>query len=141
LLSPSSPHKLLHAVIGCLRNLLVCQDAREQLIGLFLPEASCQLLQHLSPGSVHTVTLKLLSTVRLVTKAGQASCDRIGRDWTLVQGIVKIAQSSIVPALDIEATRLQSSIISYSKDNIVQSSPCGSKYLKIIQYLNIFKLM
>ena len=85
-------HKLLHAVIGCLRNLSVCQAAGEELIGLFLPEASCQLLQYLSPGSDHTVTLKLLSTVRLVAKA---SCARIGRDLALVQGIVKIAQSSI----------------------------------------------
>lgn len=119
LLSPSSPHKLLHAVIGCLRNLSVCQAAREQLIGLFLPEASCQLLLHLSSGSDHTVTPKLLSTVRLVTQADQASCARIGRDLALVQGIVKIAQISIVPALNIEATRLLSSVIRYSKENIV----------------------
>merc|ERR1719318_1966505 len=119
LLSPSSPHKLLHAVIGCLRNLSVCQAAREQLIGLFLPEASCQLLVHLSTGSDHTVTPKLLSTVRLVTQGDQASCARIGRDLALVQGIVKIAQISIVPALNIEATRLLSSVIRYSKDNVV----------------------
>eukprot|EP00092_Neocalanus_flemingeri_P016177 GFUD01017509.1.p1 GENE.GFUD01017509.1~~GFUD01017509.1.p1 ORF type:complete len:583 (-),score=156.21 GFUD01017509.1:109-1857(-) len=119
LLSPSSPHKLLHAVIGCLRNLSVCQAAREQLLGLFLPEASCQLLMHLSTGSDHTVTPKLLSTVRLVTQGDQTSCARIGRDLNLVQGIVKIGQHSLVPALNIEATRLLSSIIRYSKDNTV----------------------
>jgi len=119
LLSPSSPHKLLHAVIGCLRNLSVCQAAREQLLGLFLPEASCQLLVHLSTGSDHTVTPKLLSTVRLVTQGDQSSCARIGRDLGLVQGIVKIAQISLVPALNIEATRLLSSVIRYSKDNTV----------------------
>jgi len=116
LLSPSSPHKLLHAVIGCLRNLSVCQAAREQLLGLFLPEASCQLLLHLSTGSDHTVTPKLLSTVRLVTQGDQSSCTRIGRDLSLVQGIVKIGQHSLVPALNIEATRLLSSVIRYSKD-------------------------
>jgi len=119
LLSPSSPHKLLHAVIGCLRNLSVCQAAREQLIGLFLPEASCQLLVHLSSESDHTVTPKLLSTLRLVTQGDQGCCTKIGRDMVLVQGIVKIAQISIVPALNIEATRLLSSFIRYSKDSIV----------------------
>jgi len=116
LLSPSSPHKLLHAVIGCLRNLSVCQAAREQLIGLFVPEASCQLLLHLSDGSDHTVTPKLLSTLRLVTQGDQGSCAKIGRDKDLLHGIVKIAQISIVPALNIEATRLLSSITRYSKD-------------------------
>jgi len=116
LLAPSSPHKLLHAVIGCLRNLSVCQAAREQLISLFLPEASCQLLLHLSGGSDHTVTPKLLSTLRLVTQGDQASSAKIGRDKDLLRGIVKIAQISIVPALNIEATRLLSSITRYSKD-------------------------
>jgi len=116
LLAPSSPHKLLHAVIGCLRNLSVCQAAREQLIGLFLPEASCQLLLHLSCGTDHTVTPKLLSTLRLVTQGDQSSSAKIGRDKDLLRGIVKIAQISIVPALNIEATRLLSSIARYSKD-------------------------
>merc|ERR1712096_120344 len=66
-----------------------------------------------------TVTPKLLSTVRLVTQGDQSSCARIGRDLGLVQGIVKIAQISLVPALNIEATRLLSSVIRYSKDNTV----------------------
>jgi len=135
LLSPSSPHKLLHAVIGCLRNLSVCQAAREQLIGLFLPEASCQLLVHLSSGSDHTVTPKLLSTVRLVTQGDQASCARIGRDLALVQGIVKIAQISIVPALNIEATRLLSSILRYSKDNIVVENALTADATPLLQGL------
>jgi len=119
LLSPSSPHKLLHAIIGCLRNLSVCQQAREQLIGLFLPEASCQLLLHLSSGSDHTVTPKLLSTLRLVTQGDEQSCKRIGRDGELLKGLVKIAQISIVPALNIETTRLLSSIVRYAKDSAV----------------------
>jgi len=122
LLSPSSPHKLLHAIIGCLRNLSVCQQAREQLIGLFLPEASCQLLLHLSSGSDHTVTPKLLSTLRLVTQGDEQSCARIGRDKELLQGLVKIAQISIVPALNIETTRLLSSIVRYAKDSAVVES-------------------
>jgi len=119
LLSPTSPHKLLHAIIGCLRNLSVCQQAREQLIGLFLPEASCQLLLHFSSGSDHTVTPKLLSTLRLVTQGDEQSCKRIGRDGELLQGLVKIAQISIVPALNIETTRLLSSIVRYAKDSAV----------------------
>jgi len=119
LLSPTSSHKLLHAIIGCLRNLSVCQQAREQLIGLFLPEASCQLLLHFSSGSDHTVTPKLLSTLRLVTQGDEQSCKRIGRDGELLQGLVKIAQISIVPALNIETTRLLSSIVRYAKDSAV----------------------
>jgi len=119
LLSPSSPHKLLHAIIGCLRNLSVCQQAREQLIGLFLPEASCQLLLHISSGSDHTVTPKLLSTLRLVTQGDQQSCIKIGRDGDLLKSLVKIAQISIVPALNIETTRLLSSVIRYAKDSEV----------------------
>jgi len=123
LLSPSSPNKLLHAVIGCLRNLSVCQPAREQLIGLFLPEASCQLLIHLSSGSDHTVTPKLLSTLRLVTQGDCQSCSRIGSDKQLLESLVKIAQISIVPALNIETTRLISSLIRYSKDkNVMENS-------------------
>jgi len=119
LLSPSSPQKLLHAVIGCLRNLSVCLAAREQLLGLFLPEASCQLLVHLSLGSDHTVTPKVLSTLRLVTQGDQTSCARIGMDTSLIGDIIKIAGNSLIPALNIEATRLLSSVIRYSKSTAV----------------------
>jgi len=119
LLSPSSPQKLLHAVIGCLRNLSVCLAAREQLLGLFLPEASCQLLVHLSQGSDHTVTPKVLSTLRLVTQGDQTSCERIGMDTSLIRDIIKIAGNSLIPALNIEATRLLSSVIRYSKSSAV----------------------
>ena len=66
--SPGSPGKVLHAVIGCLRNLAVCQAARDKLSQLGLVGTSCRLLVSLSSGTDHTVTPKLLSTVRLVTQ-------------------------------------------------------------------------
>ena len=65
---PGSPAKVLHAAIGCLRNLAVCPAARDKLSQLGLVEASCQLLVSLSSGTDHTVTPKLLSTLRLVTQ-------------------------------------------------------------------------
>ena len=71
--SPASPGKVLHAVIGCLRNLAVCQPARVKLSELGIVDTSCQLLISLSSGTDHTVTPKLLSTIRLVTQVNSYS--------------------------------------------------------------------
>jgi len=114
--STGSPGKVLHAVIGCLRNLAVCQAARVKLSELGIVETSCQLLISLSSGTDHTVTPKLLSTIRLVTQGIVDDCRRLGTNVEIVQAIVKIGQYSLVPGLSIEATRLLSSLIRYSKD-------------------------
>jgi len=117
--SPGSPGKVLHAVIGCLRNLAVCLAARDKLSQLGLMETSCKLLVSLSSGTDHTVTPKLLSTIRLVTQGKADACMSIGTDVEIVHAIVKIGQYSLVPGLSIEATRLLSSLIRYSKDSEV----------------------
>ena len=64
----NSSAKVLHAVVGCLRNLAVCSSARDQLLELGLVETSSKMLISLSQGTDHTVTPKLLSTLRLVTQ-------------------------------------------------------------------------
>ena len=62
---------------------------------------------------------QLLSTLRLVTQADQSSCSKIGNDMEVMEGIVKVARISIVPALNIEASRLLSSVVRYSKESSV----------------------
>ena len=76
--SAACPGKVLHAVVGCLRNLSVCAAARDQLVQLGLVEASCQLVVALSTGTDHTVTPKLLNTLRLVTQVRHCSWQHLG---------------------------------------------------------------
>ena len=64
----ASPSKVLHAVVGCLRNLAVCQLTRDKLCSMGLVSAASSLLTELAEGKDHTVTPKLLSILRLVTQ-------------------------------------------------------------------------
>jgi len=132
LLHPDSDPKLLHAVVGCLRNLSVCGAARELLCSLFLPQACTQLLLHLGVNNQHTVTPKLVGTLRLVTQGDRSACSELGSNKDLLACLVRISQFSLVPALAIETARLMASIVRYSEDvNILVS--CleveGSLYL------------
>ena len=64
----STSAKVLHAVVGCLRNMSVCQEIRPELSQLGLCERAADLLIQLGEGKDHTVTPKLMSTLRLVTQ-------------------------------------------------------------------------
>lgn len=116
LLHPDSDTKLLHAVVGCLRNLSVCKPARDLLCSLFLPQACSQLLLHLSASSDHTVTPKLVATLRLVTQGEGAACRQLGGNRDLLNCLVSISKFSLVPALAIETARLVASLVRYSED-------------------------
>jgi len=116
LLHPTSEAKLLHAVTGCLRNLSVCKEARELLCSLFLPQACCELLLHLTSTSEHTVTPKLVATLRLVTQGQADECRGLGARPDMLACLVSISQFSLVPALAIETARLVASIVRYSEE-------------------------
>jgi len=117
----NSSAKVLHAVVGCLRNLAVCSSARDQLSELGLVESASKMLVSLSQGKDHTVTPKLMSTLRLVTQGKESASLQLGNNDSLVEGVIKIGDYSLVPGLGIEAARLMSSIIRYSKDASVAS--------------------
>ena len=80
------PGKVLHALLGCLRNLTVCEGARERLVQLGLAERASELVVRLSQGRDHTVTPKLLSTLRLVSQNSGPTCSSLGTDPDLVNG-------------------------------------------------------
>merc|ERR550539_469199 len=115
-LNTENKGKVLHAVLGCLRNLAVCQPARQRLLQLSLAEKAGELLVTLSSGQDQTVTAKLMSTLRLVSQDSQETCRQLGSNTDLVTGTVKIGGVSVVPGLNIEASRLLSSLLRYSKD-------------------------
>ena len=136
----------------------MCREARELLCSLFLPQvhlhlhtrtpahlhtrtctsqACCELLLHLSSTSEHTVTPKLVGTLRLVTQGLAGECRALGARWAtrlpppptstkspekastchpaprpdLLACLVSISQFSLVPALAIETARLLASIV------------------------------
>ena len=76
-------------MLGCLRNLAVCQPARERLLQLCLPEKAGELLVTLSSGQDQTVTVKLMSTLRLVSQDSQETCRQLGNNIDLVRGETK----------------------------------------------------
>ena len=78
--------QVLHAVLGCLRNLAVCQPARQRLLQLCLAEKAGELLVRLSDGQDQTVTGKLMSTLRLVSQDSPHTCRELGSDTELVRG-------------------------------------------------------
>ena len=140
-LDDNNAGKVLHAVLGCLRNLAVCEAARERLLQLSLAEKTSDLLVSLSRGRDHTVTPKLMSTLRLVSQNSPQTCAQLGTNTELLRGqytcrtalrvsvrseffnftenhlagLVTIGQVSVVPGLNIEATRLLSSVLRYSR--------------------------
>lgn len=119
LLTPSTPPSLLHGVVGCLRNLCVCAAAREHLIELFLPEATAELLVGLAAGTNHTVTPKVVATLRLVSQNNPAVSGKMGLNAGLVKSLIDLSENSIIPALAIEAARLLSSLVRYSQSKEV----------------------
>ena len=78
--------KVLHAVLGCLRNLAVCQPARQRLLQLSLADQAGELLVTLSGGQDQTVTGKLMSTLRLVSQDSSETCRQLGSNTDLVTG-------------------------------------------------------
>jgi hypothetical protein len=135
LLEPSSPPEVLHGVVGCLRNLSVCQSARELLLGLFLPQACVQLLLHLENQSNHTVTPKLVATLRLVTQGNSPVCCSLGQDPHLLPCLARIGKLSIVPGLTIEVARLACSLVRYSNEFSVICNALDSNCLPLITSL------
>jgi len=115
LLDISSSAKLLHAVLGCLRNLAVCTEARPRLRELSLVDRAVELVVRLSQGRDHTVTPKLMSTLRLVSQDCADTSLTLGTNTELLTGLVSVGKVSLVPGLNIEATRLLSSVLRYSR--------------------------
>ena len=85
-LDDNNAGKVLHAVLGCLRNLAVCEAARERLLQLSLAEKTSDLLVSLSRGRDHTVTPKLMSTLRLVSQNSPQTCAQLGTNTELLRG-------------------------------------------------------
>jgi len=139
-MSTQEESKVLHAVIGCLRNLAVCQAAREKLIHLGIVDKSCQMITTLSEGTDHTTSPKLLSLIRLISQNREEESKKIGEDKDLIQALVKIGQHSLVPGLNIEATRLLSSLIRYSRSSTVLSLAAEAHVTKLLVGLLASKL-
>merc|ERR1719397_1462593 len=68
-----------------------------------------------SQGRDHTVTPKLMSTLRLVSQDCADTSLTLGTNTELLTGLVSVGKVSIVPGLNIEATRLLSSVLRYSR--------------------------
>jgi len=119
LLTPSTPPSLLHGVVGCLRNLCVCAAARDHLVELFLPEATAELLVGLAAGTNHTVTPKVVATLRLVSQNNKVVSSKMGVNAVLVKSLIDLSENSIIPALAIEGARLLSSLVRYSQSKDV----------------------
>ena len=79
-------------------------------------QAAAELLLHLSSTSNHTVTPKLVATLRLVTQGEKAACKQLGQRQDLLACLVSISQFSLVPALAIETARLLASIVRHAED-------------------------
>jgi len=131
-MSTQEESKVQHAVIGCLRNFAVCKDAREQLINLGAVDKSCQMIKTLSEGADHTTSPKLLCFLRLISQAREEESKNIGENNEMIEALVKIGQHSLVPGLNIEATRLLSSLIRYSKSSKVLSLAAEGHVTKLL---------
>ena len=100
-----------------------------------------------SQGTDHAVTQKLFSTLRLVTQVWfwisikskilifqgrETACIELGKNEALIEGVVKIEKYSLMPGLGIEAARLLSSIVRYSKNVNIASFTVRSRGTKIL---------
>jgi len=115
LVAGSTP-RLLHAALGCLRNLAVCPAARPALRELGFPAAAARLLLHLAPGPDHSLTPRLTGALRLATTPDPASSAELGREPGLAECLVSLASGSLVPGLAVEAARLLSSVMRYGRE-------------------------
>jgi len=130
---PESPPEVLHAVVGCLRNLSVCPAARDLLLGLFLHRACVQLLlQPPGSGSSHMVTPKLLATLRLVSQGSQEVSQELGADSRLLKRLAELGAVSVVPGLAIEVARLACSIVRYAGNSSTVSNVIDAQLVKVV---------
>ena len=62
----------------------------------------------------------------------ETACIELGKNEALIEGVVKIEKYSLMPGLGIEAARLLSSIVRYSKNVNIASFTVRSSCTKIL---------
>ena len=62
----------------------------------------------------------------------ETACIELGKNEALIEGVVKIEKYSLLPGLGIEAARLLSSIVRYSKNVNIASFTVRSRGTKIL---------
>ena len=108
---------VLHAVVGCLRNLAVCRPVRPQLLAAGVDQQAVILLLAMKDGRDATVDFKLVGLLRLLVQDNPELCRSQTARPELMQELVALTLTSDISGghLTIEIGRLFSSLVRHGK--------------------------